>query len=350
MKRHVLFAIALSILPVLSASAQEAEEPKVVVALPPAPPPFVNMRGFSDDYKVGPGDLLEIQVIGREDLKYELRVSNSGEISFPMLGLVQVNDLTGFEVEAEVARRLREKGLVDWPEVMAYIKEYQSKPIYVSGAVVNPGEFVMSQDLTVVDAILLAGGLKVTAGDEALLHRRASKAAGAGAPDQGGSRPGTEVVRIDLRGIKNGQFPSESLPLRRGDVLVVPEQVMHAFFVVGDVVAPRDYRFQPGQTVLASQAISWAGGPLPWAKMSEGMLVRYDANGNRSELKADYAAILEGRQPDFPVLKNDIIFIPGSRAKTIAHGLIGITDLMVMQASFRAGRKLSLPDQPDYGQ
>jgi polysaccharide export outer membrane protein len=300
------------------------------------PPPFVNIRGFSDDYKVGPGDLLELQVIGREDLKYDLRVSNSGEISFPMLGLIPVGDLSSFDIEAEVAKRLREKGLVEWPEVMVYVKEYQAKPVYVSGAVVNPGEFVMSQDLTVIDAILLAGGLKPTAADEALLYRRGAKKDGA-----------QDVERIDITPIKEGKFSAVSIPLARGDALVVPEQELNIFFVVGDVVAPRDYRFQPNKPVLVSQAISWAGGPLPWAKLSEGMLVRYDAQGTRTELKADYLAILEGRQADFPVQKYDIIFIPGSRARTIAHTLVGMTDLMVMQQSFRVGRKIQLPDAPD---
>lgn len=354
MKRHLLLVALLAVLPVATAAAQEAEQTERAAVAPAAttPPPFVNIRGFSDDYKVGPGDLLEVQVIGREDLKYDLRLSNSGEISFPMLGLIQVAEMTTFEVEAEVAKRLREKGLVEWPEVMVYVKEYQAKPIYVSGAVVNPGEFVMSQDLTVVDALLLAGGLKPNAGDHALLYRRAPRGVPAEEPaDSPAVAKGTkEIVTVDLRPIKDGKFSAVSLPMRRGDALVVPEQELHIFFVVGDVVAPRDYRFQPNKMVLVSQAISWAGGPLPWAKLSEGMLVRYDAQGKRQELKTDYAAILEGRQADFPVQKNDIIFIPGSRMKTIAHTMIDITDLMVMQQSFAIGRKIQLPDAPELGQ
>jgi hypothetical protein len=58
--------------------------------------------------------------------------------------------------------------------------------------------------------------------------------------------------------------------------------------------------------------------------MSEGMLVRYDENGARQELAMDYAAILDGRQPDFPVRNNDIIFVPGSAAKTIGYGMVNM--------------------------
>jgi hypothetical protein len=72
--------------------------------------------------------------------------------------------------------------------------------------------------------------------------------------------------------------------------------------------------------------------------MSDGVLVRYDAAGNRQELKVDYAAILEGRQKDFEIQPNDIIFVPGSRVKTMGAALLMMSDSMVMQQVFRLGR------------
>jgi len=58
--------------------------------------------------------------------------------------------------------------------------------------------------------------------------------------------------------------------------------------------------------------------------MSDGLLVRYDEQGNRKEIPVDFAAILDGRQPDFPIQPNDIIFIPGSTAKNVGYGMLGI--------------------------
>ena len=328
----------------------------------PPPPPFVvpnpgvvNLSKISTDYKVGPGDLLEIQIVQRSDLNQTLRVSNSGEISFTMLGLIRVGEMSAFDIEDLIATRLREAGFIQQADVLVYVREYQAKPIYVSGAVINPGEFIMSQELTVVDAILLAGGLRANAANEALLHRRVSRedpgepALVVGA-DPRVAGPGVEIIKVDLQPLRKGRFMDAALPLRRGDVLVVPEVRLNAFYVVGEVLEPTNYIFQPGQVLMASQAISMAGGPTPTAKMSDGMLVRYDDSGKRTELKVDYGAILRGKQQDFPIQANDVIFIPGSKVKYITHTLLLMTDQLAMQQIFRAGRRMNQSDYTDRDQ
>lgn len=345
MWRNVLVTVAA--LMIMSPGAR-GQQPSAPVA--PAGPTtaFVNLSRVSNDYQVGAGDLLAIQVIGNADLTQELRISNSGEISFPMLGLIQVADLTTFEVEDAIASRLREKGLIKDPDVLVFVREYQAKPVYVSGAVVTPGEFVMSQELTASEAVLLAGGLQFNAADEGVIHRRSSGARTGPlpVPESSAGAPDVEVIEFDLRPIKEGRFLENALSLRAGDVIIIPEMRMQPFYVVGELIEPRNFFYPPTKVLTASQAISWAGGPLPTAKMSKGILVRYDENGQRIERKVDYAAILKGKQPDFPIQPNDIIFIPGSRAKTLAHGMLGLADTMTMSAAFRIGRTYQLPDPP----
>jgi protein involved in polysaccharide export with SLBB domain len=79
-----------------------------------------------------------------------------------------------------------------------------------------------------------------------------------------------------------------------------------------------------GQQVLVSQAIAKAGGPLKTAKLGKGLLVRYDGNGIRRDKQVDFSAILKGEKPDFPIMPDDIIFIPGSSAKTLGYGLLDV--------------------------
>jgi polysaccharide export outer membrane protein len=320
---------------------------------PVAPEAFISARGFSDDYEVGPGDQLEIQVVGYEQLRQSLQVSNSGELSVPMLGLVRVAGMTTFEIEDEIAGRLQKDGLVLKPEVLVSVQEYQAKPIYVMGAVTTPGRFIMSQALTSVDAILMAGGLRFNAGDVAFVHRRTSAQGASVSADalaaNPGARPGVEVITIDMKPLKEGRFlDAASVPLQRGDVLVIPTQVLEQFFVVGEVLDPRNYLYvhAAGKPLMASQAISWAGGPTPTAKMSEGLLVRYDETGARTELKMDWGAIIRGKQPDFPIRPNDIIFVPGSAVKTITYGLLMLTGTMMQSTAFRIGRSYQMPDSP----
>ena len=356
LNNRLFVTVGLSALVITVASAQGPSEqtgsgeasstvaaPATAAPQTPGSPAFVNLSGFSNDYQVGAGDVLDIQVLGHPEMAHGLRVSNSGEISFPMLGLIPVGDLTIFDIEAAIASRLQQKQLMQQPEVMVTVREYHAKPIYVSGAVVNPGEFIMSEELTVADAILLAGGLQFNAADEGLVHRRVPAASETATLSTSG---GIEVIKVNLTPLKEGRFLEDALPLRRGDVVIVPEQYMNAFYVVGEVTDPRNFFYQPTRTLMASQAISWAGGPTRTAKMSDGMLVRYDEQGKREELKVDYAAILKGNQPDFAVRPNDIIFIPGSRVKTIGHGLLLLTDTMVMSTSFRVARSYQMPDAP----
>jgi polysaccharide export outer membrane protein len=307
-------------------------------------PALLDLVGVSNDYQVGPGDLLEIQVVTQSDLTQTLRVSSSGEISYPTLGMIAVGGLTVFEIETAIAARLREKGFLKEPDVLVSVREYQAKVIYVSGSVLNPGQFIMSQDLTVAHAILLAGGLQYNAADDALLHRRApAPANGSPGTTQSGEPQTGEPLRIDLRPLKEGRFYELSMPMKNGDVLVIPDVTQHAYYVVGEVYEPRNYFYQPGQTVTASQAISVAGGPMPTAKLSNGMLVRFDSAGRRTETKVDFSGILRGNQDDFVIQENDVLFIPGSKVKTITSGLLSMTDQMVMSTAFRIGRTYQLP-------
>lgn len=313
-------------------------------------PAFVNLSKASNDYQVGPGDLLDIQVVDHDDLHQTLRISNSGEINFSPVGLVCVANQTAFDVEYAIAQRLRDKDLIKNPEVLVFISDYQAKPIYVSGAVVNPGEFVMSQELTASDAILLAGGLRLDAANEGVVHRRTTQAppAAAGSACSGAADAAvtTETLKVDLRPMKEGRFFEDAMPLKQGDVIVVPQMRMNPYFVVGEVITPRNFFYQPEQILMVSQAISQAGGPTPIAKMSAGMLVRYDEQGRRSELQVDYAAILTGEQADFPLQPYDIIYIPSSAVKNFAYTTLQMSDAMAMSAIFAAGRAAQLPDRP----
>jgi hypothetical protein len=66
--------------------------------------------------------------------------------------------------------------------------------------------------------------------------------------------------------------------------------------------------------------------------MSNSLLIRHEKTGKRQELKIDYAAILKGRQPDFEIYPDDILFVPGSKAKTLAYGLLGQIPASVQQS------------------
>jgi polysaccharide export outer membrane protein len=294
---------------------------------------FLRMPRLSPEYVLGEGDRLDIRVVDGGALNDALRaltVSNTGEITLPYVGSVQAAGLTASQLEETVARLLEDRQLIKQPAVLVYVTDYRAKPIYIMGQVDNPGEYMMSQELTLMEGILMAGGIDPGAGSFAYLHRR--KAPGGPAPQVDRvleqptlAEPNTEIITIDLRPLKKGGVPEPDVVLRKGDLLVIPTSADRRFYVLGDVRSPgsKEIPPPPERPLTVAQAIAQAGGPNKTAKLSEGLLVRYsEKDGSREQHKVDFFAILRGDQPDIPILPNDIIFIPGSNAKTVAYGML----------------------------
>lgn len=297
-----------------------AQEPAHSATTPAAPAP-AGVQATRGDYRVGPGDLLSIGVSGLKEFDVRTRVSNSGKIHLPYLGIVRVTDLTTTALQAELATMLRERGLVKEPWVTVRVDQYRAQPVYILGEVMLPGQFVIKDDMYLVDLISLGGGFNEFATPVGYLYRRKENADDL----PKGAMPTDEAVEIDFQALNEGRRPELNVKLRGGDVLYVPQRKKEYFFVVGDVVAPGPFELaSDAPTLMLSQAFSKAGGPLKTAKISKGVLVRFDRNGGREELPVDFKAILEGRKPDLPVQANDILFIPGSTAKTLGLGMLGI--------------------------
>jgi len=95
------------------------------------------------------------------------------------------------------------------------------------------------------------------------------------------------------------------------------------YYVIGEVMSPGAYQLPADRTLLLTQALAQAGGPMKTAKMNSGLLVRYDEQGTRQELAVNFSDLLKGKKADFPIQSNDVIFIPGSNFKNIGYGLLG---------------------------
>jgi polysaccharide export outer membrane protein len=115
------------------------------------------------EYILGEGDLLKITVYNNPDLNTEARVSGDGKIAFPLIGEVAVYGMTVSEAEKNIVALLQD-GYILKPHVSILILEYK-KTVYVNGEVKNPGAYKLTQGLTVLKAITLAGGLTPKAGE-----------------------------------------------------------------------------------------------------------------------------------------------------------------------------------------
>jgi polysaccharide export outer membrane protein len=160
------------------------------------------------DYKIGPGDVLEISVYGEESLnRKDLVVRPDGKTSFPLVGDVQVGGLTTVQAKEALEQSLHEyiPGAVASVSVM----QLGSLQYYVVGKVNKPGMYNVSKPLTVLQALAMAGGLTTFAQEGNIVILRNS---------------GKETVHIafNYKKIKKGQELEQNIILERGDVVVVP--------------------------------------------------------------------------------------------------------------------------------
>jgi protein involved in polysaccharide export with SLBB domain len=132
-----------------------------------APTLGVRADDNSASYRLGPGDKLHITVLNNPDLSGDFTIQQSGGISLPSVGRIEVVGHKLDEFEDEVIRRLRESGLLN-PQITVDVAAY--RPIYVVGDVKSPGRYPFEMGMTVLQALAVAGGF-LTLDDQTLKLR-----------------------------------------------------------------------------------------------------------------------------------------------------------------------------------
>ena len=213
----VAVCIATSLALVLPASAASAD---IEAAMPAATasataPADDPLALVVEDYRIGPSDLLEISVFQVPELSRTVRVNARGALTLPLIGQIQAGGLTGQQLEALLAQKLKETYLQD-PQVSVFIKEFISQRVTVGGNVNKVGVFPISGKTTLMQAIAMAGGLDRLANENDIKVFRNKR---------DGSR---EVLTYDLVPIRNGEV--EDPQLHTSDVIQVGKSGGRAAF------------------------------------------------------------------------------------------------------------------------
>lgn len=292
------------------------------------------------DYRVGPADVLSISVVGLKEYTQppnqpwlDIVVSNSGKMHAPYVGVLNVISLTPAEIQSQISRTLRDRGLVKDPQVTVKVKDYRGNTIYIIGEVMQPGQYYLREETHLLDLIALSLGVP-TEGTMYLYRRAPVEAQTPDTDPETAETVVADAIAIDIKALAEGKRPDLNVQLQGGDVLYVPFNRPKYFYATGELQKPGSFEIPPSRQILVSQAISLAGGPTKTAKMSKGILVRYLQNGGRQEMALDFDAILKGKKPDFLVMPSDIIFLPGSNVKTLGYGLLGVVPNIATMSAF----------------
>ena len=185
------------------ASAQETSAPKPDATAKPA----ASVLAVGPDYKIGPQDVLRIDVWKEPDISRTIPVRPDGKISLPLLNDVQASGLTAMELAASLKDSLS-KYLTN-PQVTVTVQEINSRRVYITGEVNHPGTFPLLPNMTVLQALSSAGGFTQFARLKNIYVLR--------------SESGKQVKHpFNYKEVVKGNQPDQDIVLLPGDVIVVP--------------------------------------------------------------------------------------------------------------------------------
>jgi polysaccharide biosynthesis/export protein len=249
--------------------------------------------------KLGAGDLIEITVFGVPDLTTKGRISSSGEIYLPLIDYVHVADLTIDEAQEMIEKRLEDGGFVRGPHVSIFVDESASQAIMMVGEVLRPGPYPAIGERRLYDMISLAGGLTDKAGRAVTIEHR-------GDPDH------KVIVQLSMNLADDTQNNVEVQP---GDTIIVSRAGI--IYVVGDVGHPSGFLIEDNSlTVL--KALALAGGSTRTSALNKTRILRQTPSGVQ-EIPVPLKKVLYAKAPDIPLVRGDVLFVPGSAPKAAAY-------------------------------
>jgi polysaccharide export outer membrane protein len=234
------------------------------------------------DYPLGPGDVLRIQVFQNPDLTTETRVSETGLITYPLIGNVEVGGLPITAAEKKIAAALKHGGFVRQPQVNIIVLQMRGNQVSVLGQVNRPGRFPLETLSRVSDMLAMAGGATPTGDDSAIVI---------GLRD---GKPFRQV--IDIPGLYLGEKSDHDIILSGGDVIYVHRAPV--FYIYGEAQRPGAYRIERGMTIM--QALAQGGGHTVRGSEWRLRLHRKNAEGVVEKLSPEMTDMV---QP------NDIIYV-----------------------------------------
>lgn len=236
---------------------------------------------------VGEGDQLLITVFGQPDLSADVIVGPTGMITLPLVGTISIKGKTANEVASIFSGKLEQGQYLLNPKVSVKINQQISRSFSVIGEVLRPGRFPLQGQMSIVEALSLAGGVTPRADKHLRVLRRAN---------QGGQNELREFtsLKLDFDDEKsNDSLMQKILP---NDVLIVGQQ--KNFYVYGEVRRPGMYPMEDDLNVV--RVLSIGGGITDRGSASRIIIHRKSENGELKEIPAKISD---------PVLPGDVVMI-----------------------------------------
>ena len=246
------------------------------------------------EYVIGAADLIAISVLDNKDLDTVVSVTPGGKIAVPLIGDTQAAGLTVSELTDRLTQILAEK--VKSPQVTVTLREVNSYRIYFLGRVGKPGILTSKSEVTLLQALSMAGGI-LDGADLSLSYVARGK----------------ERVPVDfVKLLRNGDL-SQNIALDPDDIVVIPDNPQNVIYVTGEVKQPGMLPFVKEREWTALKAVVAVGGFTQFAAKSKAYLIR-EGGGGRTTITIDFNDLMRNPEAgkDVSLIPGDILVVPQS--------------------------------------
>lgn len=311
-----------------------------------------------EDYYIGPSDVLDIKIEDAPELSQAYTVSVAGFIEMQVVGKLQAINKTPEQIAVSIREELIKADYLKRPRVSVNVAEYNSRTFFIHGSVHTAGAFKIRGKVTILDLIVLAGGMTDTHGPNAYIIRRkrlaglttasgnqpsptpvqttgseattqntSTTTATSPAADLSADNQDYEMITANINGLERGRF-SQNILLQPGDVVNIP--ALNVFFIGGEVNAPGQFPLKEGTSLR--QAITLAQGTTFRAAKNRAVIFRGNTeDGKQLEIPIDVDAVMSGKKPDVLLQADDLVVIPSSRMKSIGGTVLQAFGMQTVQ-------------------
>ena len=265
------------------------------------------------NYVLGPGDQITIRAFEVEEIgDRPFRIDSEGDINLPVLGKVHPGGLTVEQFETALTQRL--KVIVRDPQVVVNVVQFRSEPVFFSGAFKAPGVYALQGRRTLVEMLTSIGGTSPNASHRIKIARQMEfgRIPLANAVVQPDGKLST--VEISMESLAGNISPPEDIVLQPYDRISVERSEL--VYANGEVNKVGGVELGERNSLSITQLITMVGGLTKDADPEKANILRPVLNtSRRAEIPVDLKKIFSGKGADFPLLPNDVLYVPRSRHK-----------------------------------
>ena len=282
------------------------------------------LKPSTKPFQLGPGDKLELEILGRTGSRTTTFVCPDGKVYFDLVPGLDVWGKTLTECKEVFERELAQ--YYTHPQVSVSLAGVESKRVWIMGRLNRSGVFPLSGPMTIIEAISHAGGL-FTSRFEGTTEELADL-------NHSFIVRGGEMLPVNFQRLLRVGDTSQNIYLEPDDFVYLPSALSSQVYVLGAVNGPRPVGYVDNMTLTT--AISKALGTQPQAYLSHVAIVRGSLTQPKIAI-VDFKAIITGKAPDVHIEAQDVVYVPSSPYRTLERYAKLITDTFVRTVAANAG-------------